>query len=134
MGRSLNSVCLSGYLGRKPELAMMPSGDAASTLRLAVTISKVDESGDWIEDTMWLDVRTYGKRAEVCAEYLDKGSFIMVDGQLLPPRSWTDDEGNYHISQQIRANNVIFGPRTGEQTNEGGFAKSNDSDDSDIPF
>lgn len=136
MSRSMNTICLSGYLGRKPELGTLPSGDAATTLRLAVTNAKYDsETDEWLDDTVWMDVKVYGKRAETMAQYLDSGSFVLIEGQLLHPRIWTDNEGGHHAELQVRAKEVIFGPRTDAGESSGtGFAPSPADPDGDIPF
>jgi single-strand DNA-binding protein len=79
---SLNKVFLIGNLTRAPELRYTPSGMAVADLRLAVNRRYQTQSGEKREDTCFLNVVVWGKQAESCSEYLDKGSPIMVEGRL----------------------------------------------------
>jgi len=79
---SLNKVLLIGNLTRAPELRYTPSGTAVSDLRLAVNRAYTTQGGDKREETCFLTVVVWGKQAESAAQYLDKGSPVMVEGRL----------------------------------------------------
>src|SRR6188474_560867 len=76
---SLNKVLLIGNLTRPPELRYTPSGTAVADLRLAVNRNYTTQGGEKREETCFLTVVVWGKQAESCGEYLDKGSPIMVE-------------------------------------------------------
>jgi len=89
---SVNKVILIGDLGRDPEVRYLPSGDAVATLHLATTEKWKDKSGEAQEQTEWHRISFFGRQAEICGEYLRKGSSIYVEGRL-QTRKWTDKEG-----------------------------------------
>ena len=80
-GPNLNKVFLIGRLTRDPELRYTPSGQAVSTLGFAVNHEYFSKDGKR-EETCYVNLVVWGKRAEVCAEYLRKGSLIFVEGRL----------------------------------------------------
>lgn len=102
---SLNQVQLIGNLGADPEMRYMPSGDAVANLRLATTESWKDKEGNKQENTEWHTVVFFGKQAEVCGEYLKKGSQIFVQGGLRT-RKWQDKEGNDRYTTEIRGDRM----------------------------
>ena len=110
---SLNKVLLIGNLTQDPELRRIPSGTAVSTLRLAVSESFQNKSGERVERTVFLDVDVWDRQAENCAQYLSKGSPVFVEGRLQLD-SWDDKEtGQKRSRLKVRADRVQFlsGPR-----------------------
>ena len=89
---SLNKVLLIGNLTRAPELRYTPSGTAVSDLRLAVNRAYTTQGGDKREETCFLTVVVWGKQAESAAQYLDKGSPVLVEGRL-QTRDWETKDG-----------------------------------------
>src|SRR5438045_9320394 len=79
---SLNKAFLTGNLTRPPELRYTPSGTAVADVRLAVNRNYTTQGGEKREETCFLTVVVWGKQAETCGEYLDKGSPILVEGRL----------------------------------------------------
>jgi single-strand DNA-binding protein len=79
---SLNKVLLIGNLTRDPELRYIPSGQAVSTLGLAVNRRYKSKAGESKEETTFVSVVVWGRTAENCARYLKKGSPIFVEGRL----------------------------------------------------
>jgi len=110
---SVNKVILIGNLGRDPEVRYMPSGDAVATLNLATTEKWKDKSGEQQEQTEWHRVSFFGRQAEICGEYLRKGSQIYVEGRL-QTRKWTDKDGNERYTTEIRGDRMqMLGGRGG---------------------
>ena len=110
MSRSLNSICISGHLGRAPKVFDNDDGSQSATLTIAVNVAaKVD--GEWTDRPLWVDAKIYGAQVPSIAEFLDKGSMIMVEGRLAEPRSWSGDDGELHVVPVIVAKSVVFGPR-----------------------
>lgn len=110
---SVNKVILIGNLGRDPELRYLPSGDAIANLRIATTDTWKDKNGDKQEATEWHTVVFFGKQAEICGQYLKKGSQIYVEGSLRT-RKWQDKEGNDRYSTEVRGDRMqMLGGRGG---------------------
>jgi len=104
---SLNKVFLIGNLTRAPELRYTPSGMAVSDLRLAVNNNYTTRAGDKREETCFLTVVVWGKQAETCSEYLDKGSPVMVEGRL-QTRDWETKDGQKRNVVEVVAERVQF--------------------------
>lgn len=79
---SINRVMITGRLTRDPETKYLPSGQALTSLGVAVNRHYQDRNGEWREETMFLDVDTWGKVAERAAETLRKGQPVYVEGRL----------------------------------------------------
>ena len=104
---SLNKVFLIGNLTRPPELRYTPSGTAVSDLRLAVNRAYTTQGGDKREETYFLTVVVWGKQAESSAQYLDKGSPILVEGRL-QTREWEGKDGQRRNVVEVVADRVQF--------------------------
>ena len=104
---SLNKVFLIGNLTRAPELRYTPSGMAVSDLRLAVNNNYTTRAGEKREETCFLTVVVWGKQAETCGEYLDKGSPVMVEGRL-QTRDWETKDGQKRNVVEVVAERVQF--------------------------
>lgn len=110
---SVNKVIIIGNLGRDPEMRYMPSGDAIANLRIATTDTWKDKEGNKQEATEWHSVSFFGKQAEICGQYLKKGSAIYVEGSLRT-RKWQDKEGNDRYTTEIRGDRMqMLGGRSG---------------------
>jgi len=110
---SVNKVILIGNLGADPEMRYMPSGEAIANLRIATTDSWKDKSGEKQERTEWHRVVFFGRQAEVCGEYLKKGSAIYVEGSL-QTRKWQNKEGQDQYTTEIRGDRMqMLGGRSG---------------------
>jgi single-strand DNA-binding protein len=124
---SLNKVFLIGNLTRAPELRYTPSGTAVSDLRLAVNRSYTTQGGDRREETCFLTVVVWGKQAESSAQYLDKGSPVLVEGRL-QTRDWETTDGQKRNVVEVVAERLQFlgrgrpsgpaGPGDGEPVEE----------------
>lgn len=104
---SLNKVFLIGNLTRAPELRYTPSGTPVADLRLAVNNIYVTKGGEKRQDTYFLTIVVWGKQAESCGEYLDKGSPIMVEGRL-QTRDWETKDGQRRNVVEVVADRVQF--------------------------
>ena len=79
---SYNKVILIGNLTRDPELRYTPKGMAIAKLGLAVNRTWRNEAGESKEEVTFVDVDSFGRQAETLAQYLKKGSPLMVEGRL----------------------------------------------------
>lgn len=146
MARGVNKVIAIGNLGQDPETKFLPSGAAVTNFSIAVSESWTDkQTGEKKERTEWINVETWGKLAEICSEYLSKGSQCFIEGKLQTD-SWDDKEtGQKRYRTKVRADNIQFlGDKGGQarapaqqgggQPSQGrGTPKPDDYDD-DIPF
>jgi single-strand DNA-binding protein len=110
---SVNKVILIGNLGRDPEVRYMPSGDAVANFSVATTEKWKDKNGEMQEQTEWHRVSFFGRQAEICGEYLRKGSSVYIEGRL-QTRKWTDKDGNERATTEIRGDRMqMLGGRGG---------------------
>lgn len=86
---NFNKVILAGNLTRDPELRYTPKGLAIAKLGLAINRRYTTEGGEQREETTFVDVDSFGKQAEVIAQYLKKGRPILIEGRLKLD-SWDD--------------------------------------------
>ncbi|MDD5135873.1 MAG: single-stranded DNA-binding protein [Candidatus Omnitrophica bacterium] len=107
MAANLNKVLLIGNLTRDPELRYIPSGSAVATFTVAVNRVYKDQAGEKKEQVSFIRVVVWGRRAEVCGEYLSKGSPIFVEGRL-QSREWETQEGQKRSTVEVVADNVQF--------------------------
>ena len=85
-----NRVVLVGNFTREIELRYTQSGTAVTDIGLAINERKKNQSGEWVDDPQFIDVTLWGRIAEVAAEYLGKGSPILIEGRL-KLESWESD-------------------------------------------
>lgn len=79
---SYNRVILVGNLTRDVDVRYLQSGTTVADIGLAVNDRRKTSSGEWVEDTTFVDVTLWGRTAEVAGEYLSKGSPILIEGRL----------------------------------------------------
>lgn len=104
-GKDLNTISITGRLGKAPEMRYAPSGDAVLTIGVAVSRGKVK---DGQQDTDWFDVTLWGKAAEIVNEYATKGSRMAFTGRL-QTRSWDDSQtGEKRYRTEIKASDFVF--------------------------
>ncbi len=104
--RDIATATLSGNLTRDVELKALPSGTDVARLRVAATTRR-KASEEWVEETNYLTVEVYGAQARSCAQYLRKGSRVLVDAEL-DWREWTDQQDNKREAVTLRARQVVF--------------------------
>lgn len=105
---SLNRVFLIGNLTRDPELRYIPSGTAVATFTIAVNRAYTNtQTGEKKEEVSFLRVVVWARRAELCGEFLSKGSPVFVEGRL-QSRNWEDKSGQKRSTVEVIANNIQF--------------------------
>ncbi|MBW2716205.1 MAG: single-stranded DNA-binding protein [Deltaproteobacteria bacterium] len=104
---SVNKVILVGNLGRDPELRYIPSGQAVANFTLATNDRWRDKEGNNQERTEWHRIVVWGKSAENCAQYLQKGRSVYIEGRL-QTREWEDKDGNKRQTTETIAQTVQF--------------------------
>jgi single-strand DNA-binding protein len=105
---SVNKVILIGNLGKKPELRYTPGGQAVANFNIATNERWGGKDGQPAQErTEWHRIVTFGRTAENCGQYLDKGRSVYVEGRL-QTREWTDKEGQKRYTTEIVALTVQF--------------------------
>jgi single-strand DNA-binding protein len=136
----VNIVCIGGNLCFSPELKYTSAGMAVCNLRLANNSKYTTKTGEKRERVVFVDVIAWGKTAEACAEYLDKGSKILVEGELTL-NEWEDRKtGQKHSRMQVRASQIHFLSTSSKKSNghpaPAGAIADHDTNDAneDVPF
>jgi single-strand DNA-binding protein len=88
---TLNRVQLIGRLGKDPEGRFTPTGKRVTQFSLAVSNRWKNAGGESQESTEWVNIEAWGRLAEICDEYLHKGSLVYLEGRLRTDRY--EDEG-----------------------------------------
>lgn len=104
-----NKVILIGNLTKDPELRYTPQGTPVTSFRLAVNYRyKQSASGgdDMKQETLFIDNVVFGRQAESCSKYLNKGSSVLVEGRL-QERRWESD-GQQRSKFEVIAQSVRF--------------------------
>lgn len=91
MARGVNKVILVGNLGKDPEFAITKSGESCANFSVATSNSWTDNNGQKQESVEWHNVVAFKRTAEVCRDYLHKGSKVYIEGKLVT-QSWKDRE------------------------------------------
>lgn len=115
---TLNKVFMVGNLARDPDLRHTPSGTPVTEFRLAVSDSYTTSNGEKHDRTCFIDVVSWRKLAESCAEYLKKGSPVFVEGRL-EQDTWTTNDGQRRSRIRVVAYSVQFIRREVERSASG---------------
>jgi single-strand DNA-binding protein len=107
-GKSLNKVMLIGNLGKDPELSYTASGIAVAKFSIATNERWKDNEGNFQERTEWHNIVAWRKLAEICGQYLKKGSKVYLEGKL-QTRSWDDkNSGAKRYTTEVIADDMIM--------------------------
>ncbi len=107
-GKSLNKVLLIGNLGKDPELSYTASGIAVAKFSIATNERWKDQDGNVQERVEWHNIIVWRKLAEICGQYLKKGSKVYLEGKL-QTRSWDDkNTGVKRYTTEVIADDLIM--------------------------
>lgn len=139
-----HTIIVVGNVGRDPEMRYTPSGQAVTSFSVASNRRYTSSNGEQVNETIWFRISAWGKQAEICNQYLKKGSRVLVEGRLTPdkasggPRIWQKQDGTSAASYEVTAQTVRFLTTRGES--EGGGAPGDAGEmtvapaEDDIPF
>ena len=96
MAGYLNKAMVIGNLGRDPEMRYTQGGQAVTNFSVATSRRWTGQDGEPREDTEWHRIVAWGKLAEICNEYLSKGSSVYIEGRI-QTRQYEDREGGHQI-------------------------------------
>lgn len=138
--RGVNKAILVATLGKDPEIRYMPNGNAVANFSVATSEQWKDkQTGQKQESTEWHNIVIYGKLAEICGEYLKKGSQVYLEGKI-KTRKWQDKEGKDRYTTEIVADQMqMLGGNSGgnekQSKPEPQHGQSNEFDDfENCPF
>ncbi len=114
MSKGLNEIQLIGNLGKEPEIKITKGGKRLAKFSLAVT--------DFADQTTWLNVVAWEKKADLVEKYLAKGSKVYISGRLQQD-NYERKDGTKAYSFSVVARNIIFldGKKGGNYTEEEAF-------------
>jgi single-strand DNA-binding protein len=131
-----HTLVFVGRLGQDSEMRYLADGKAVTSFSVATDRSYKNADGNQVKITTWFRVSVFGRQAESCNQYLNKGSMVLIEGTLNPdkktgaPRVWTSQSGTTGASYEVIAQTVRF--LSTKQERESG--RSETIDESDIPF
>ena len=118
--RDIATTTLSGNLTRDVELRQLPSGADVARLRIATTTRRRNGE-EWVDKTNYFTVEVFAAQARACAQYLAKGSRVLVDAE--PDwREWTDQQNNKREAVTFKARQVLFEGARRDPTPDGNGA------------
>lgn len=126
MARGFSKVIIVGNVTRDPELRSTPSGTQVCSFSVAVNRSYKDNSGSQVENVSFFDCSAWGKQGETIAQYVKKGSGILVSGRL-EQRSWEDKEGQKRSRVEIVVEDFNFIGGSDGGSYEGGSSRGKSS-------
>ncbi len=140
-----HTLIIVGNLGKDPEMRYTPSGQAVTSFPVASNRKYTSSNGEQVNETIWFRISAWGKQAEICNQYLKKGSKVLVEGRLTPdkntggPRIWQKQDGTSGASFEVNAQTVRFlTTRADSDAGAGGAADAGEMAttpaEDDIPF
>lgn len=138
---SYQKLVLVGNLGKDPEMRYTPSGQAVTNFSIATNRQYTSSDGEKVKETTWFRVSAWGRQAETCNQYLNKGNRVLVEGRLNPdkesggPRLWESSDGSMRASFEVSAERVVFLTSRGdEQEGFQGSSGQEEAVEDEIPF
>lgn len=111
---NLNKIFLIGNLTRDPESRALPSGQTVSNFGMATNRVWTDpETKEKQQQTEFHNIVAFGRLAEICNQYLSKGSLIMIEGRI-QTRSWKNQDGDTKYRTEVITESMQMGPRGGQ--------------------
>ncbi len=104
---NLNKAMIIGNLTKDPEVRTTPNGTSVTSFGVATNFTWTDASGNRQEKAEFHNTVAWRKLAEICGQYLHKGSKVYIEGRL-QTRSWDDQTGNKRYITEIVADNMIM--------------------------
>mgnify|MGYP001282955044 CR=1 FL=1 len=132
---SFNRVILAGNLTRDIDLRETPGGASVADAGLAVN-DRRKQGDEWVDETSFIDLTLWGRTAQTAAEYLSKGSPILLEGRLKQD-SWENEAGEKRTKLKVVVDRLQFLQNKGDKNTESkkeAVSAGTSSKDGDIPF
>ena len=131
--QGFNRVLLIGNLGADPDVRTSAKGGLWAKLSLATNRVYTDSEGVRQEETQWHRVVVFRKTAEICQNFLRKGSPLAVEGRL-HNRSWLGEDGARKYSTEVVGNRVVLLPGRRDDSLPAQPPARQEEHNDDIPF
>jgi len=136
-----NKATLIGRVGRDPRMKYIADGTAAATFSMATDESYKDKSGQKVQNTTWHNIVAWKKLAEICTQYLHKGSLIFIEGKI-QNRSYDGKDGVKKYTSEIVASTMKMLGGKSEDSGSGnhqnqtpeGYPSGASGADEDVPL
>ncbi|OGM08547.1 hypothetical protein A2Z67_01760 [Candidatus Woesebacteria bacterium RBG_13_36_22] len=102
-----NKILVIGNLGGAPEMRYTPEGKAVANFSVACNRRWHDKDNNLVEDTEWFRIVVWGKQAESCNQYLDKGRQVFIEGRI-STHEYTDKDGVTRRQSEVIASAVHY--------------------------
>ncbi len=109
---NLNKAMVIGNLTREPEMRNTPSGQNVASFSVATSLTWTDNAGQQQKKTEFHNIVAWRKLADICGQYLKKGSKVYIEGRL-QTTDWTGQDGIKRYRTEIVAENMIMLDRVG---------------------
>lgn len=123
----MNNICITGRIGRDPELKTTAKGVAVCSTVVAVDRPGVKGETDWFDITAWR------KSAEFLSAYFKKGDMIGICGSMVS-RKYEDKNGNKRIQWELMVDNISFCGGKAEKNAAFEPIAITPADEADLPF
>ena len=100
----INKVILVGRLGADPETRYTQANVAVCTFSVA-TSDRYKKDGEYVQNTEWHKIVTFGNTAEYCQQYITKGQLVYIEGSVSTSK-WTDSDGVVRYTTNIKTNKI----------------------------
>ena len=139
----LGNLPIIGHLGRDPEMRYTPAGRPVTNFSVAANRQYTGGNGETVKETYWFRCTAWDKQAEVCNQYLRKGSKVFIEGRLTAdkssggPRIWIKQDGTPQASFELTIITIKFLDGKSDSIPEGGSggdAGNLEAPEEDIPF
>ena len=129
----MNKVILAGRLARDPEVRYTQSGKAVATLTLAVSRRFSRNASDQQPTADFIPIVAWEKLADICGQYLHKGSLVYISGRM-QTRKWQDKDGGARYTTEIIAQTLRMLSSKNDAARGSGFEPPPMPPDDDVPF
>lgn len=125
---NLNKIFVLGNVVKNPESRTTPSGQTVATFSIATNRMWTDKQGQKQKKAEFHNIVAWGKLGEICAQYLEKGKLVFIEGRV-ETRSWDAPDGTKKYRTEVIAENMQMGPRSSGTQNTSGAANHNQGTD-----
>ena len=109
-----HTLIIVGNVGKDPEMRFTPSGEKVTSFSVATSRKYTAGNGEQVQETIWFRISTWGKTAEVCNQYVKKGSKVLIEGRMIAdpatggPKIWQKQDGTSGASFELTVVEVEF--------------------------
>ena len=121
---TMNKILIIGNLGSDPEMRYTPNGNPVTSFSMATNRRYTTADGESREETEWFRISAWNRTAEICNQYLQRGSKVYVEGRL-SSRTYAGSDGETRVSLDVSATDVRFIDSRGSGPGQGGTSEVN---------